>query len=82
MGSGWKYRWSSSQCPPLSSCCAAQFLPPQAGSGPWPRGWGPLMYGIYLAYLTTTHRASRCVAIIYCPHLADFFIGIIVGRDY
>ena len=28
----------------LTSCCEAQFTQPRTSTGPWPRGWEPLVY--------------------------------------
>ena len=40
---------ASLACPPLTSCCAAQFLT-GIGTGPQPWGWGPLLYLARLSF--------------------------------
>ena len=43
----------------LTSCCVAWFLD---GTGPWPRGWGPLLYKpvlIYMIYLSLDFPRDR-----------------------
>ena len=49
MGSGYKYRWSFARSPATHPLlCGPVPNRPRTGIGPWPRGWGPLLYCIFL----------------------------------